>query len=673
MPSVNGTHAAPWPDHWAARRSSGAGPGGARGGGWGRDGAPGRVRERVDTWESRPTSGAGAPVTPVAAAAPTTPTGSVRFSVDLGAAAMAASNTDDLTASVVDTVSGMLGLDPADLTGRLTAGESLDDVAASAGTSHADLTSILRATLPDALTDTQAATLTARLATATWPPDASTWQIPPATGQSLDLTLTATATLLGTTPTALATQLGHGSSLTGLADTAGIAHDDLAAAITTDLGTSAPAGTDPTTLAGQIATRTDGVPDLGAPAPAPAPATTGVVRFPVDLGAAAMATASTDDLTASVVDTVSGMLGLDPADLAVRLGAGETLDDVAASAGTSHADLVSIVRATLPDALTDTQAATLAGHLTTAAWPPDASAWQIPPSTGQTLDLTLTATATLLGTTATALATQLGHGSSLSGLADTAGITNDDLVAAITTDLGTNAPAGTDPTTLAGQIATRTDATLPAPPTPPPASGATPARRFRVDLGAAAMAATDPATLGAGITSAVSDVLGLSTGDLTARLDAGDTLDTIAGSTGTGHDDLVDAIRTALPDALQGHQARSLAEQLSSSRWPLTVDSYQVPRATESLGVPLTATAALLGTTVTHLASQLGEGNSLDGLATAAGIQHGDLVAAITTDLAGTAPDGTDPATLAEQIATGTDSTAVAEPHHGRHHHHHGS
>jgi hypothetical protein len=371
---------------------------------------------------------------------------------------MAAVNPDDLATTVVNRVSDVLGLDPTDLTNRLAEGETLNSVASATDTSHSDLISMIRSALPEALQSGQSAGLAEQLASTSWPPVGDNLRPPEAIGQTLDMRLTATAALFGTTATHLGSQLGRGSSLEELATAAGISTDDLGAAVSTDLaGTSIPDGVDTTALGQQItSSHLATAPDLRSSAAG------GVSRtFTVDFGAAALAGSTPGDVGGAIVDTVGAALGIDAGTLSAQLTAGATLSDIADGLGTSHQDLVDAVRtALLPYGFQDTQAAALAEQLSTASWPLTDESLQAPAATGQTLDVTLTATAALLGTTTTQLGTQLSQGHSLQDLAATAGISADDLGAAVTSDLaGATVPDGLDGAALVQQIVSGADST----------------------------------------------------------------------------------------------------------------------------------------------------------------------------------------------------------------------
>jgi len=264
MTAVQGTGSW-WHARWHDAAWSGDGP--AAGGTDPDTGARGSsgVGERVDSWEH--TSGTSGTSGSSGTSGTSTAAGSERFDATVpGTPTPAPTLTaDEITQPVTDAVSGILGITSDDLTTRLTAGETLNDVATSLGITHDDLVTLIKAALPDGLTDTQAGQLAENLTTTTWPPTDDQVQVDdnpgtPGPTRTLDLTLTHTATLLGTTPTDLTSQLGQGVSLDTLATAAGITHDDLVTAITTDLPTTPPTGWDPTTLAEHIATQTDPTP-----------------------------------------------------------------------------------------------------------------------------------------------------------------------------------------------------------------------------------------------------------------------------------------------------------------------------------------------------------------------------------------------------------------------------
>jgi len=439
----------------------------------------GTVATRHDSWSWGP--GATGATGSTGGSGATSTVARQRFSVDPGIAAAAAMSPEDVGTSVVDVVSGMLGLDPADLASRLQYGETLDDVADSTGTSRDDLHGIVRAALPDTLTDpAQADALAGQISAAAWPLTGDTFQLAAHLGaaRTVDTPLTAVATLLGTSVADLSTQLTGGTSLATLADAAGVSHDDLVTAISADLPTTDPAWPDVTALAEQVAAGTDSTVTPTAPAP------TGhhhhgrraadVQRFSVTPPAAPVPTVAPDDVSGPVVDAVAGMLALPAEDVTARLTAGETLDDVAAGADFSHEDLVAVVRAALPEdlaaALTDpAQATALAGQIATATWPLTPDSLVVPPAAPErrAVDSPLTAVATLLGTTPADLSTQLTQGASLAGLAGTAGVSHSDLITAITADLPFSVPGWTDRTALAEQIAGTTDSTATPPATDP--------------------------------------------------------------------------------------------------------------------------------------------------------------------------------------------------------------
>lgn len=81
---------------------------------------------------------------------------------------------------------------------------------------------------------------------------------------------------------------------------------------------------------------------------------------------------------------------------------------------------------------------------------------------------------------------------------------------------------------------------------------------------------------------------------------------------------------------------------------------------------PFEAVSSLLGMSADDIAAQIGQGKSLDDLATSKGVSHADLIGALELGMPGLQAPSVDGSAIAERIAT---RKGLPQPHH---HHHHG-
>jgi hypothetical protein len=564
-----------------------------------------------------------------------------QFSVNKETARLAALSPSDLQDSVVSAVSGVLGMSNGDVTSWINGGGNLQDLADQTDTSTNDLINAIKSTFSSTIQDRTVQTVAAQqIALNAGPLTADSLQLPVGIGgshatRSLTLSLTNTASLLSIDPTALMQELSAGNSLTDLATTQGISRDDLLSAIQSDLPANLTNSADAAGLAGQIADATRSATTLPP-----------VQQFSVNPDTARLAALSPSDLQNSVVSAVGDALGMSTDDVSSWINGGGNLQDLVNTTDHSTNDLINAIKSALPSSIQNARVQTVAAQqIADNAGPLTADSLQLPPGIGgsaatQNVDLSLTNTAALLGTTSTDLMQQLSQGSSLSDLATSWGVSRGDLLDAIQSDL----PAGTsnvaDPAALAGQIADSATSVTTVPPT----------QQF-------AVAAQSPGDLQNSIVSAVSDTLGMSTDDVTSWINGGGSLNDLAASSGTAHDDLITAIKTSLPSEVQGPAAQgAAAEKIAGNAGPLASDTLHLS-SSRSLNVSLDNTAALLGTSTANLMQELSQGNSLRGLANAQGSSATDLTDAIQSDLPAKVPGWSDISALATQLAGDKTST----------------
>ncbi|HEY6795751.1 MAG TPA: hypothetical protein VI248_13815 [Kineosporiaceae bacterium] len=404
------------------------------------------------------------------------------------------------------------------------------------------------------------------------------------------------------------------------------------------------------------------------------------VRFVVNPGTAQVASLSLPDLRQSVDEAVDAALGVASGTVANLTAAGGSLSEIAISSGSTRDDVIAAIRQGLPGTLqTSAAGRALARRIADTHGPIDADTLKLPVTTGggaatQTIDLTLTSVRTLLGIGSRDLRAKLADGISLTALADARGIGHDDLITAIEKDLPAETPGWSDVSTLAAQIADGTEG-QPVGDTPPtwPVAGPgssgsrTPVQRFTVNPGVAQVAALTADDVEASVLTALTGRLGLDADEVGAELDGGATLNAVAHVAGVSHDDLINAVRTALPGtASTSSVGTALAEQIARTPGRLTDAALRLPTgaggadARQSFDTSLATVATLLGTRPDRLMHQLSRGASLDDLAENNGIAHDDLVAAIETDLPDETVGWADVSALAEQIAAATDSVPVS-------------
>ena len=390
-------------------------------------------------------------------------------------------------------------------------------------------------------------------------------------------------------------------------------------------------------------------------------------QFVVSPAAARLAALDPAQVADAVAAAVTDPLALTVEDVADRLAGGASLADLAAEAGVPDDALLERVRAALPDLGDDVLAAAVAERVARHAGPLDAATLQLPPMAGgpatQVLALTLDRTAALLRTTPDALMSTLSGGSSLADLARARGVSGGALLDAVRWDLPPQTPGWDDRIALAEQVAGDTTSVTETP--PQPLAG----QLFEVT----AEAGTTSVTVSLDATAAL---LGTTTDELMAQLSAGATLNDLADGLGVAHEDLVDAVLTDLPARTDGwSDAAELAEQVAASAASVTVvpdagDAapagapeagrrfvVDVGAGPEAVETGLGTTLALLGSSLPDLHALLDEGLSLDDVAQAAGVTHGDLLDALVTDLPGLPPGWDDVYAFAEQVA----ATRVSE------------
>ncbi len=178
------------------------------------------------------------------------------------------------------------------------------------------------------------------------------------------------------------------------------------------------------------------------------------------------------------------------------------------------------------------------------------------------------AAAKLLGMSSSDLRSAMQSGQSLAAIASSKGITQDQLTAAMAAAIQQANPniSADQATKVATAIATRT----------PPAGGPPQSAGQGTDTaGSTQGTAGTTATQGhhhhhharAAAMDAASQLLGMSTSDLTSSLQSGQSLASIASSKGVSQDDLVNAMATALQGVdsnLTADQATQLATQMAT-------------------------------------------------------------------------------------------------------------
>jgi hypothetical protein len=394
-------------------------------------------------------------------------------------------------------------------------------------------------------------------------------------------------------------------------------------------------------------------------------------QFVVSPAAARLAALDPAQVADAVTAAVGDPLGMSVDDVTARLAVGASLADLAAEAGVPDPVLLDRIRAALPDPGDDVLAAAVADRVARHAGPLDAATLQVSPMAGgeatQVLALTLDRTAALLRTTPSDLMGRLSGGASLASLAQARGLSQGALLDAVRWDLPPQTPAWDDRLALAAQVAGDAASVTEVP--PQPVAG----QLFAV----ASEAGPSSLTVSLDATAAL---LGTTTDDLMAQLSAGETLGGLADAAGVTHDDLVDAVLTDLPARTEGwSDAAELAEQVIGSASSATVVPeagagaaggggaaptqgrrfvVDVGTGPQPVETTLDATLSVLGTTLPELAALLDAGMSLDAVAQAAGLTHGDLLDALVADLPGQTPGWDDVYALAEQVAV----TRASEP-----------
>jgi uncharacterized protein YidB (DUF937 family) len=486
--------------------------------------------------------------------------------LDTSALQVAPSSGGDETqvlALSLSTTANLLGLTPTDLMARLSQGASLNSVADSRGISHTDLITAVQSDLPPQTPGwTDRAALAEQIAA-----DTTSATEMPTTGQrftfdlgsgpqTMTLSLDNTANLLGATSDSLMLALSQGFTLNDIADGAGVAHNDLINALSTDLPSWAPNWIDANALAEQLAATS-----RSATIEAPAVAPTSGQQFTVDPGTGT----GPQTLTVSL-DATAALLSTTTTDLMAQLSAGTSLNTIADGLSVSHSDLIDALVTDLPtrtSGWTDVNA--LAEQLaaatdSTTLTPPTVTPaarqqFGVDPGTGpQTVNLTLENTANVLSTTSEYLMARLSGGTSLSTLADGLGVTHSSLVEALVADLPEQTPGWSDATTLAEAVSTITNSTTVEWPPEPATTGG---QQFTVDPG------TGPQTLTLSLDNTASLLFTTPTA-LMAQLSQGTSLNTIADSLGITHSSLIDALVADLPEQTPGwSDVTTLAEQLA--------------------------------------------------------------------------------------------------------------
>jgi uncharacterized protein YidB (DUF937 family) len=200
---------------------------------------------------------------------------------------------------------------------------------------------------------------------------------------------------------------------------------------------------------------------------------------------------------------------------------------------------------------------------------------------------------------------------------------------------------------------------------------------------------------------AAATTLGMSASDLRTALQSGQSLASIASSKGISEDTLTAAMAAAIEQAnpnISADQATAVATAIATRTPPAASAPAQTGTSSGStqattgattgttaasghhhhhhhhaMSTALDATAQLLGTTTTDLATSLQSGQTLAQIASAQGVSQNDLVTAISnalqqadsnlssdqaTQLATTLATGTPPAGQAQPYATGTTGTS---------------
>jgi uncharacterized protein YidB (DUF937 family) len=200
---------------------------------------------------------------------------------------------------------------------------------------------------------------------------------------------------------------------------------------------------------------------------------------------------------------------------------------------------------------------------------------------------------------------------------------------------------------------------------------------------------------------AAATALGMSASDLRTALQSGQSLASIASSKGISEDTLTAAMAAAIEQAnpsISADQATKVATAIATRTPPAgsapaqTGDSSSATQATtgtttgttatsghhhhhhhHAMSTAMDATAQLLGTTTTDLATSLQSGQTLAQIASSKGVSQDDLVKAISsalqqadsnlsadqaTQMATTLATGTPPAGQSQPWATGTANTS---------------
>lgn len=501
------------------------------------------------------------------AGSPVSPVPVQQFIVSPAAATLASTTPAKLTTAVTKAVAPLLRMTASQVAARLTAGASLSDLAAERKVDHGALVNAVRTGVPDVRDPVLQTYAAARLADTPGPLDLSTIPLPATAGgdrtQVLGLTLDRTAELIGTTPGDLMQRLSRGSSLTDEAALAGIDRDTLLATLVDDLPPQLPGWASREVLAGLIAGDTASTTERAAPPP-PGPPPEQRFTFDNEFGT------STFGLRLGATAT---LLGATPDDLMRYLSRGGSLTDAAQAAGVSQDDLRNAVLTDLP---VETPGWADAAELADLIVSDTASVTFPPPSDpgppdprqeffldngfgGTTTALSLTATADLLSQTPEYVMRRLSHGVSLNDLADVAGVSHQDLIDAVLSDLPAQTPGWTDALALAEALAADTSSTT----NPPPVTSG-PQQVFAVDSGGT------PRLMALNL-DVTASLLNATPEELMGLLSQGNSLDDLAQLVGVSHEEVVDAVLADLPNDLSGWpDPLNLAEEIAASSSSLT-------------------------------------------------------------------------------------------------------
>jgi uncharacterized protein YidB (DUF937 family) len=186
---------------------------------------------------------------------------------------------------------------------------------------------------------------------------------------------------------------------------------------------------------------------------------------------------------------------------------------------------------------------------------------------------------------------------------------------------------------------------------------------------------------------AAATALGMSASDLRTALQSGQSLASIASSTGISQSTLTAAMASAIEQAnpsISADQATKVATAIAtrtpqagqqSAQSGASSDASQAAAGTTATGghhhhhhhamsTAMDATAQLLGTTTSDLATSLQSGQSLSQIASSKGVSQDDLVKAISTALqqADTNLSADQASQMATALATGTPPAGQNQP-----------